>query len=232
MDERQLEEIPGAAEAYEAERERRAAWVMDLRSRGVSDYAVLGALEAVDRKLFLYAKHQSHAYEDRAFPIDCGQMSTAPSMVGKICGLMELKGDHRILEIGTGSGYQSAILSKLAGEIVTLERYRTLAELAEDRIRSSKITNVTVIHGDGLSAVDEEEERGLFDRIILNGSVERLPAFLLDDLHPGGKIFVPLRGNERLPVFTVFEKAGRSTEQKALGGFRFLPLTPGIAAKL
>ncbi|MDD7908749.1 MULTISPECIES: protein-L-isoaspartate O-methyltransferase family protein [Pseudovibrio] len=232
MDQTDLSEVPGAAEAHEAERERRAAWVMDLRSNGVSDYAVLGALEAVDRRMFLYAKHQALAYADRAFPIDCGQMSTPPSMTGKICGLMELKGDHRVLEIGTGSGYQSAILSKLVGEVVTLERYRTLAQLAEDRIRSSRITNVTVLHADGLSAVSDEEERGQFDRILLNGCVDRLPGFLLDELLPGGKIYVPIRGEGRLPILTVFEKAGRSTEQKPLGAFRFLPLTPGIAAKL
>lgn len=158
---------------------KQAAWVMKLRSQGVRNFDVLSALEAIPRKIFLSAGQQFLAYENRAFPIDCGQMSTQPSLIGKVADFLEFKPDHSLLEIGSGSGYQCAVLSNICDRIVSMERYRTLADLARDRLRSCKITNVDVMHADGLASPIDDEDGGPFDRILLNGSLERVPGFCL-----------------------------------------------------
>ncbi|KZL19129.1 Protein-L-isoaspartate O-methyltransferase [Pseudovibrio axinellae] len=212
---------------------KQAAWVMKLRSVGVQDLEVLGALEAIPRKIFLSASQQFLAYEDRAFPIDCGQMSTQPSLIGKVADFLQMKPDHSLLEIGTGSGYQCAVLSKICDRIVSLERYRTLADLSRERLRSCKITNVDVVHADGFAApIDEEDDGGPFDRIILNGALERVPGFLFDRLAPGGRLLAPLKKENGMCHLIQYDKGGRGLDETMLGRFRYVSLTPGIAAKL
>ncbi|KZK80291.1 Protein-L-isoaspartate O-methyltransferase [Pseudovibrio sp. W64] len=212
---------------------KQAAWVMKLRSEGVRNLEVLGALEAIPRRIFLSASQQFLAFEDRAFPIDCGQMSTQPSLIGKVADFLQMKPDHSLLEIGSGSGYQCAVLSKICDRIVSLERYRTLADLARERLRSCKINNVDVIHADGLVApVDEEDDGGPFDRIILNGALDRVPGFLFDRLAPGGRLLAPIKHESGICRLIQYDKGGRGLDETDLGGFRYLSLTPGIAAKL
>src|SRR5205085_9357288 len=131
----------------------RMEFLLSLRRRGISDAAVLRAIDAVPREKFVLAEFADAAYADQAMPIACGQTISQPYVVAYMTEQLEVKREHRVLEVGTGSGYQAAILSQLAGEVITVERYRTLAERARVALAECGYDNVTVIVGDGLEGV-------------------------------------------------------------------------------
>ncbi|WP_310620392.1 protein-L-isoaspartate O-methyltransferase family protein [Flexibacterium corallicola] len=215
------------------ERTARAGWIMGLRTAGVLDRNVLKALENVPRKLFLNASQQRYLYEDRAFPIDCGQMSTAPSTIGKTAAFLKLGNNHSLLEIGTGSGYQTAVLSCIAGSILSMERYKSLVLLARDRVDACKLSNVKIVQGDGLSQMPSfEDDDTIYDRILLNGAVERVPDFLFGRLSYGGRLIAPIKDEEHMCSLIAYEKEGENLQEEHLGKFRFISLTPGTAVKL
>src|SRR5712664_1658352 len=124
-------------------------FVLDLRRRGIMDAAVLRAMEEVPRDRFIMPAHAAAAYQDRAMPIACGQTISQPYVVAYMTEQLAVRSNHRVLEVGTGSGYQAAVLSRLAREVVTLERYRTLANSARARLKTLNYTNVEVLLGDG-----------------------------------------------------------------------------------
>ena len=162
--------VPGA------ESEQRMEFMLTLRRRGISDKAVLRAMDEVPREHFVEAAFAEAAYADRAMPIACGQTISQPYVVAYMTEQLRVKPNHRVLEVGTGSGYQAAVLSRLAREVVTLERYRTLANSARARLKTLGYDNVEVLLGDGLGG---EPLRAPFDRIIVTAAAEAIPPALI-----------------------------------------------------
>ena len=150
----------------------RMEFQLGLRRRGISDQAVLRAMDEVPREHFVAAEFTDSAYADQALPIACGQTISQPYVVGYMTEQLDLAPNHRVLEIGTGSGYQAAVLSRIAREVVTIERYRTLADAARARLKTLGYSNVTVRTGDGFAGAPEQAP---FDRIIVTAAAEEVP---------------------------------------------------------
>src|SRR4051812_50110625 len=168
-----------------------------LRRRGISDQAVLRAMEEVPREAFVESSDREHAYLDSALSIACGQTISQPFVVAYMTEQLQLQKGHRVLEIGTGSGYQAAILSRLSGQVVTIERYRTLADGARERLANLGYDNVEGALGDGF---DVPARAGTFDRIMITAAMEQIPETLPERLQPGGNPIAtgrpPPRGEE------------------------------------
>src|SRR5437763_5424010 len=156
---------------------------LTLRRRGISDQAVLRAMDEVPREAFVEPRDRGDAFRDTALGIACGQTISQPFVVAYMTGQLELKPDHRVLEIGTGSGYQAAILSKLCRQVVTIERFRTLADTARQRLERLHCDNVEVLLRDGFGI---PTAAGQVDRIIVTAAMLEVPAALTRRLAPGG----------------------------------------------
>ena len=203
----------------------RMQFLLDLRQRGINDVVVLRALDDVPREHFVDDRFADDAYADRALPIACGQTISQPFVVAYMTGQLDVRPEHRVLEVGTGSGYQAAVLSRLAREVVTVERYRTLADTAQSRLAALGYQNVDVIVGDGFAGVPE---RAPFDRIIVTAAAEEVPRTLTAD----GVMLLPLGphgGTQHLVKLT--KSAGKLTRETLLA-VRFVPLVPGQAREL
>ena len=207
----------------------RMQFLLSLRQRGIMDAAVLRALDEVPREYFVEGPFAERAYADQALPINCGQTISQPYVVAYMTEQLGVKPHHRVLEVGTGSGYQAAVLSRLAREVVSVERFRTLAEAARGRLTTLGYDNVEIVVGDGLAGVPE---RAPYDRIIVTAAAETVPPALVDELAVGGVMVLPLgphAGTQRLVKFTKNEE-GLARED--LIEVRFVPLLPGHAREL
>jgi protein-L-isoaspartate(D-aspartate) O-methyltransferase len=206
-------------------------FLLTMRRRGIHDLRVLRALELVPREHFLDPEQAEYAYADQALPIECGQTISQPYVVAAMTEALAIEPTHKVLEIGTGSGYQAAVLAHLAGHVVTVERYRTLAEIAERRLRELELDNVTVLVGDGTLGAPEYAP---FDRIVVTAATPELPHGLVDQLREGGILIAPvgpIAGVQSLARFR--KKAGaEGLEREELMPVRFVPLVPGKAAAL
>ena len=204
-------------------------FLLSLRRRGISDPAVLRAIDAVPREKFVLPEFADTAYADQAMPISCGQTISQPYVVAYMTEQLEVKREHRVLEVGTGSGYQAAILAQLAGEVFTVERYRTLAEGARRKLAELGYDNVTVVVGDGLNGLPAHAP---YDRIIVTAAAETIPQVLVDELAEGGVMILPLgqhRGPQRIVKLT---RGKDGVTQQDLIWVRFVPLLPGQAREL
>ncbi len=220
--------VVGGLEAADVER---MEFQLALRRRGISDQAVLRAMDEVPREHFVAREFAESAYADQALPIACGQTISQPYVVAYMTEQLEVEPQHRVLEIGTGSGYQAAILSRLAREVVSIERYRTLAESARQRLKTLGYSNVTIIVGDGLAGAPE---RAPFDRVMVTAAAGDIPAALVEQLGGGGKMLLPLgprNGTQHIVKLTK-PADGRRLEQQNLIAVRFVPLLPGQAREL
>ncbi len=207
----------------------RMEFQLGLRQRGISDQAVLRAMDEVPREHFVTAELTDSAYADRALPIACGQTISQPYVVAYMTEQLEVEPQHRVLEIGTGSGYQAAVLSRLAHEVVSVERYRTLADTARERLKTLGYSNVSVIAGDGFHGAPE---RAPFDRIIVTAAAEQIPDALVEQLGEGGKMVLPLGPrNGTQHIVKLCKTAGGLTRQNLIG-VRFVPLLRGQAREL
>jgi protein-L-isoaspartate(D-aspartate) O-methyltransferase len=213
-----------------AERETRLArLVLSLRSQGVTDPAVLAAIEKTPRDLFTPDLFKERSWEDSALPIACGQTISQPYIVGLMTQALTLEPRARVLEIGAGSGYQTAVLSRLARLVYTVERYRTLLRAAETRFETLQITNVITRFGDGFLGWAEQAP---FDRILVTAAAPEEPIVLLRQLKPSGVLVAPIGKG---PVQQLCRYAGDGE-----GGFtmdvlcevRFVPLLEGVAREL
>jgi protein-L-isoaspartate(D-aspartate) O-methyltransferase len=207
----------------------RMEFLLSLRRRGMSDAAVLRAMDAVPREAFVLPAFAASAYADRAMPIACGQTISQPYVVAYMTEQLEVQQDHRVLEIGTGSGYQAAILSQLAGEVYSVERYRTLAETARATLERHGYHNVTVIASDGLHGLAAHAP---YDRIIVTAAAETIPPALLDQLAEGGILVLPLGRHDDAQRIVKLTRTADGVTQQDLIWVRFVPLLPGQAREL
>jgi protein-L-isoaspartate(D-aspartate) O-methyltransferase len=201
-----------------------------LRRRGISDQAVLRAMDEVPRENFVGPDFTESAYADHALPIACGQTISQPFVVAYMTEQLAIEPQHRVLEIGTGSGYQTAVLSRLAREVVSIERYRTLADMARDRLATLGYTNVTVRFGDGMAGAPDLAP---FDRIMVTAAADEVPAPLVAQLCDRGKMILPLgpRRDAQYIIKLTKESDGTLTREELIA-VRFVPLLPGQAREL
>ena len=208
---------------------RRARLILGLRSGGVSDPAVLSAVEKTPRDLFVPELFQERSWEDSALPIACGQTISQPLIVGLMTQALSVDSRSRVLEIGTGSGYQTAVLARIARLVYSLERYRTLLQEAEQRIKTLGILNVITRFSDGF---DGWPEQAPFDRILVTAAAPETPRALLAQLKPNGILVAPVG---RGPVQVLKRYVGDGTGEfrvEDMGDVRFVPLLPGVAREL
>ncbi len=207
---------------------RKIRLLMELRAGGVIDTKVLSAIELTPREMFVENNFQDQAYDNNALPIGCGQTISQPLIVGLMTQALEVGDRMKVLEIGTGSGYQTAILSKLARRVYTMERHRPLLKQAEERFKQLRLHNITSLAGDGFKGWPEQAP---FDRIILTAAPFDVPKPLLDQLDVGGILVAPLgdeNGDQQLVKYT---RTDQDFEIESLCGVRFVPLLPGVAGE-
>jgi protein-L-isoaspartate(D-aspartate) O-methyltransferase len=204
-------------------------FLLSLRRRGIGDQAVLRAMDEVPREHFVEGMFFDDAYADQALPIACGQTISQPYVVAYMTEQLEMQRHHRVLEVGTGSGYQAAVLSRLAREVVTIERYRTLAEAARVRLQTLGFDNVQVLVGDGLAG---DPARAPFDRIIITAATEEVPDALLGQLADDGIMVVPLGPHAGPQYIVKLHKGEDGVSRETLIPVRFVPALPGQALEL
>jgi protein-L-isoaspartate(D-aspartate) O-methyltransferase len=202
---------------------------LNLRRRGISDQAVLRAMDAIPRELFVEAVDRADAYRDTALAIACGQTISQPFVVAYMTEQLQLQPSHRVLEIGTGSGYQAAILSKLCKEVLSIERFRTLVDRSRTRLEKLGCDNVEVMLGDGL---DVPANLGAFDRIIVTAAMTEIPEALTQRLEADGILIAPVGPHNGPQTLIVVRRTDEGFERKTLVDVRFVPALPGIAREL
>ncbi len=202
---------------------------LTLRRRGISDQAVLRAMEEIPRDAFVTTADRADAYRDSALGIACGQTISQPFVVAYMTEQLQLQKHHRALEIGTGSGYQAAILSRLCRQVLTIERYRTLADSARTRLETLGCDNVEVLLGDGF---DVPAGAGQFDRIIVTAAMEQISPSLTDRLEPGGILIAPVGPHQGIQTLIRLVRTDAGLGRKELVDVRFVPALPGIAREL
>jgi protein-L-isoaspartate(D-aspartate) O-methyltransferase len=202
---------------------------LTLRRRGISDQAVLRAMEEVPRETFVDPADRPDAYRDSALGIACGQTISQPFVVAYMTEQLQIQKHHRVLEIGSGSGYQAAILARLCRQVVTIERYRTLADSARARLATLGYDNVEVILGDGFEI---PESAGAFDRIMVTAAMEQIPEVLAQRLEPGGILIAPVGPHQGTQTLVRMTRTEAGFDRKELVDVRFVPALPGIAREL
>jgi protein-L-isoaspartate(D-aspartate) O-methyltransferase len=190
---------------------------------------VLDAIALTPREDFIDAPFAHSAYENTALPIACGQTISQPFVVAYMTEQLKVQKHHRVLEIGTGSGYQAAILSRLAAHVLTIERFRTLADAARTRLKTLSYNNVEVMLGDGF---DVAADTGQFDRIIVTAAMVQIPDNLLDRLKEGGILIAPVGPHHGVQTLVKVVKTADGYDRKELVDVRFVPALPGIAKEL
>ena len=215
--------------SWDQQAEDHMEFLLTLRRRGIGDRAVLRAMDEVPRGQFVEPEFADRAYADQALPIECGQTISQPYVVAYMTERLGIRPHHRVLEVGTGSGYQAAVLSRLAREVVSIERYRTLAERARERLAALGYDNVEVVVGDGFAGVPA---RAPYDRIIVTAAAEQVPQTLLDQLADDGVMILPVgrHGGSQHIIKLTKSKTGIAREE--LIPVRFVPLLPGQAKEL
>ena len=205
---------------------RKIQLLMSLRNQGVRDMRVLEAIEKVPREIFVEPSFTDQTYADQALPIACGQTISQPFIVGFMTDRLKVTGRHKVLEIGTGSGYQAAILSQLCRRVYTIERYRTLAKSAEARFKAMKLNNITQLVADGAKGWPSQAP---FDRIIVTAAAKDIPKALIEQLAEGGIMIIPLEQKPgKQDLYRIIRtKDGYDSEH--LLPVRFVPLVEGVA---
>ncbi len=205
--------------------ERKMRFLYALRSNGVTDARVLQAMEAVDRGLFVKGVFAERAYDDTPLPIACGQTISQPSVVGLMTQALNVTSRDKVLEVGTGSGYQAAILSHLARRVYTIDRYRRLVREAEAIFAALDLTNITTIVGDGSFGLPEQAP---FDRIIVTAAAEDPPGPLLAQLRIGGIMVVPVGQSDAVQSLIKVTRGPDGYDYEELRPVRFVPLIEGL----
>lgn len=205
--------------------ERKMRFLYALRSRGVTDARVLGAMERIDRGAFVTGIFADRAYEDMPLPIACGQTISQPSMVGLMTQALAVSPRDKVLEVGTGSGYQAAILSELARRVYTVDRHRRLVREAEARFAALGLTNITAITADGSFGLPDQAP---FDRILVSAAAEDPPGPLLAQLRIGGIMVLPVGQSDTVQSLIKVTRSERGYDYEELCPVRFVPLVEGL----
>jgi protein-L-isoaspartate(D-aspartate) O-methyltransferase len=201
--------------------------LMKLRTNGVTDTRVLSAIESIPREIFVPESFRDKAYEDTALPIDSGQTISQPTVVAWMTWALEVSDRMRVLEIGTGSGYQAAILARLCRMVYTVERHRDLLKVAQERFKKLKLSNIMTQLGDGAKGW---KSGAPFDRIIVTAAAHEVPAALLEQLAEGGIMVLPV-GSDTEQLLLRIEKTPHGIVQQHLMSVRFVPLVEGALPK-
>ncbi|PIE13950.1 MAG: protein-L-isoaspartate O-methyltransferase [Rhodobacterales bacterium] len=196
-----------------------------LRSKGVTDQNVLRAMERIDRGPFVRGLFAERAYEDMPLPIACGQTISQPSVVALMTQALELSSRDKVLEIGTGSGYQAAILSQLARRVYTVDRHRRLVREANEIFRALDLTNITAMTADGSHGLPEQAP---FDRILVTAAAEDPPGPLLAQLKVGGIMVVPVGQSDAVQSLIKVTRSETGFDYEELRPVRFVPLLEGL----
>lgn len=208
--------------------ERKMRFLFALRSRGVTDTRVLTAMERVDRGSFVRGLFAERAYEDMPLPIACGQTISQPSVVGLMTQALNVQTRDKVLEIGTGSGYQAAILSHLARRVYTIDRHRRLVREAQETFRDLGLVNIVAMAADGSFGLPDQAP---FDRIIVTAAAEDPPGPLLAQLKIGGIMVVPVGQSDTVQHLIKVARLETGYDYEELRPVRFVPLVEGISTE-
>lgn len=212
---------------HDARDEQLMELMLALRRSGVTDKSVLEAMEKTPREVFVDRAFQDRALWDTALPIACGQTISQPSIVGLMTQALEVTPRCKVLEVGAGSGYQAAVLARLARRVYAIERHRPLAMLARQRLEELRLTNVTVRAGDGTRGWPEQAP---FDRILITAAADDAPRLLLDQLRMGGIMVLPVGQSDEVQQLIRIEKTPEGPDYRELGSVLFVPLIAGLPA--
>lgn len=200
-------------------------FIFGIRSKGVTDAQVLNAMERIDRGLFVTGVFAARAYDDVPLPIACGQTISQPSVVGLMTQALKIRPRDKVLEVGTGSGYQAAILSQLARRVYTVERHRPLVKQAADVFQKLNLSNITPILADGCHGLPDQAP---FDRIIVTAAAEDPPSTLLSQLKPGGIMVIPVGQSDNVQHLIRVTRTDAGFDYDELRSVRFVPLVEGL----
>jgi protein-L-isoaspartate(D-aspartate) O-methyltransferase len=192
-----------------------------LRRREIEDERVLAAMGEVPREAFVSRSLRHRAYADSALPIEEGQTISQPWIVAAICQALELRGDERVLEVGTGSGYSACVLSLLAARVISVERHETLALRAREALASLAVTNVELRIGDGSRGLPELAP---FEAIAVHATAPAPPLALVSQLAEGGRMVIPIAAGEETDALTLLRRQGDETSTETIAPCRFVPL--------
>ncbi|MEO0634515.1 MAG: protein-L-isoaspartate(D-aspartate) O-methyltransferase [Pseudomonadota bacterium] len=196
-----------------------------LRSKGVTDARVLSAMERIDRGRFVTGIFEERAYEDMPLPINCGQTISQPSVVGLMTQALKIEPRDKVLEVGTGSGYQAAILSQLARRVYTIDRHKPLVRSARQVFEALDLPNITAVTADGSFGLPDQAP---FDRILVTAAAEDPPGPLLAQLKPGGIMVVPVGQSDTVQSLIRVQKTDTGYEYDEMRPVRFVPLVEGL----
>jgi len=209
--------------------ERAGSLVAALRQQGITNKRVLDSIEKTPREVFVEETFEPSAYENTALPIACGQTISQPYVVAYMTEALALDEKMRVLEIGTGSGYQAAVLAPLCRRVYTIERHRPLLRKAEERFRKLRLDNITTRFGDGFKGWPEQAP---FDRIIITAAVPEVPESLIEQLKPGGILIAPVAGKSQTEsisqLLTKIIKTDTGVKRETLIPVMFVPMLPGV----
>jgi protein-L-isoaspartate(D-aspartate) O-methyltransferase len=208
------------------EREKFAAFLLRARASGLTSRELVSVIESVPRRSFIPSHWQAEAWSDRTVPIACGEAIEGIDLQAKVIAALELQPSHRVLEIGTGSGYTAAVMSRLAARVLTVDRYKTLVADARQRFETLELANVIVRQADGANGLAAD---GPFDRIVVWAAYETLPRFFVEQLSTGGIAIAPIGPGEGEQVLAKLTKLGSSFEREDIATVRFQPLAAGMA---
>jgi protein-L-isoaspartate(D-aspartate) O-methyltransferase len=210
--------------------ETAAQLILSLRQSGFSDSRILSAIESIPRHIFMPANLRGRSHFDRAFPIDCGQIGLPPSTIARMITALQPAPKMKVLEVGCGSGYMTAVLALLSGLVISVDRYRALVNDAQSRIRSLGLKNVVLLQEDGMAGF---EAKSPYDRIVLTGAIRKMPDGMLDQLKPFGRCVAPIGepgGEQQLTLYIRDEN--NHIAMRVLGTVRMVSLVSGKAACL
>ncbi len=218
-----------AATDTQSQREAFASFLLRLRGKGIVAKDLVSAFEATPRHLFVPERWQSVAWSEGMIPIECGEAIEGPDLQAQVIASLAIEPGHRVLEVGTGSGFTAAVMSRLAARVQTLERYKTLTGLARQRFESLGITNALVRQADGSQGLAAE---GPFDRIVVWAAFDSLPRNFAEQLASNGVMIAPIGPEEQPQTLAKLTKMGSRFEREDVGTVRLQPIMRGLAAAI